>query len=220
MPKDKKEEDAEMKRCKAKEEEAETEVEKAPVEEEDEEEKMRMKKEDEEADEESEEEKKKKKTKKGELGGENPQEDTASATDANSSVSPNMGVPSTQNVFVPSSSTKVGREASSGSSLGQSPSEVSYGKSADTDLTKSPLFVELSAQLDALKKSFEQKLVSVEKSVSDRVANLQKTAGEMEKFYKQSFYKAVDADAAPEAGFKKKASMKEQVESGKVQYSF
>lgn len=229
MAKDKKTEEAEVKRCKAKaEDEAKPEMEKAPVEED--EEKLRMKKEDEE-DEETEEEKKKKKmkkaeedeedeeTEKGELGGENPQEDTASATDANSTLSPNAGVPSTQNVFVPQSNVRVSRESSSGSSMGQSPSEVSYGKSANTDLLKSPLYTQLSSQIEALKKSFEKKLEAIDKSMSDRVENLQKTAKQIEAFYKQPLYKSIDEDAAAESGFAKK-SIKEQIDAGKVNFSF
>lgn len=169
--------------------------------------------------EESEEDKKKKKkgTKKGEAGGENPQEDTASSTDANSSISPNMGVPSTQNVFVPQSNARVGREASSGSSAGQSPSEVSYGKSVEPDLMKSPLFTGLSSQMTELQKAFEKKLEAMEKSFNDRVANINKSVAEIEKFYKQPFYKAINENVNPEAVEQKPFS--KQIADGKVRYS-
>jgi len=219
------------KRCKEAEGEAESEAKKKPVkredgklikepeeEEETEEEKRKKKLRMKEAEGEEEDEEDEDETEKGELGGQNPQEDTASATDANSTLSPNAGVPSTQNVFVPQSNVRVGRESSSGSSAGQSPSEVTYGKSANTDLLKSPLFVELSSQIGALKKSFEKKLEAIDKSMSDRVENLQKTAKQIEAFYKQPLYKSIDENAAPEAVMKK--SVKEQIDAGKVKFSF
>jgi hypothetical protein len=221
------------KRCKEAEGEAETEAKKKPVKRED---GKLIKEPEEEEEEETEEEKRKKKlrmkeaaeedeeededeTEKGELGGENPQEDAAASNQAGGTLSPNAGVPSTQNVFVPQSNVRVSRESSSGSSMGQSPSEVSYGKSANTDLLKSPLYTQLSSQIEALKKSFEKKLEAIDKSMSDRVENLQKTAKQIEAFYKQPLYKSIDEDAAAESGFAKK-SIKEQIDAGKVNFSF
>ena len=78
---------------------------------------------------------------KGELGGENPQEDTASATDANSSTSPNMGVPSSQQVLFNPTGITGNRNASSATAGGIAPSDVSYaGKSAENEFQKSPLY--------------------------------------------------------------------------------
>jgi len=182
--------------------------------------KMRMKEaEGESEDEDEEEEEEEAEVEKDQFGGKTPEEEAIQSNTAGHTVSPNAKVPSTQNVFTPASQVSVGRSASSGSIAGgQSPSEVTYGKSAKTDLLKSPLFVELSGQIEALQKSFEKKLESIEKSVNDRVANLQKTAGNLEKFYNQSFYKAVDENVAPEGVMKK--SIKEQIDTGKARYSF
>jgi len=163
------------------------------------------------------EEKKKKKMKKGDQGGENPQEDTASATDANSSISPKMGVPSTQDVFVPQSGVKVSREQPqypnevqmSGSQSGNIPS---YGKSVNVELTKSPLFIELSKQINGMQNALGKKLEAVEKSYTDRIANLQKS---LDKFYSQPFYKSIDDAQGPEGI--QKMSIKEQISKGKIE---
>jgi len=68
--------------------------------------------------------------------GQNPEEDTASATDANSTISPNQSTPSSaQHMLTPQSSVDASRIGH-----GQSPSEVSYtGKDIDAELKKSPL---------------------------------------------------------------------------------
>lgn len=177
--------------------------------------------EDEEDEEEDEEEEKKKKSKKkkemvkGE--GTNPEEDTSSATDANSTISPGNPA-STQDVFVPSSSVSTGREANHAAATGEAPSEVSYGKSAEPDLLKSPLYLEISKGLSSLQESMSKKLEAVEKSVNDRVANLQKALGEVEKFYKSPMYKAVSENSGAEA-LKKESSVAEQIAKGQVRFS-
>ena len=163
--------------------------------------------------EETEEEKKKKKAKKGQEGGENPEEAGASSNDGNSSTSPGMGVPSAQNVFVPQSNINVG-----GTSTGQSPSETHYsGKSANTDLMKSPLFVNINKQLDEMRKSYEKKLTAMEKSMTDRLANITKTLKNVEEFYNKPLYKGFAENTNPEAVQRKTIS--KQLEDGKVRFS-
>ena len=148
---------------------------------------------------------------------ENPEESAKESTNASHSTSPNFGVPSRQDVFTPASNVHVGRESSSGSSLGQSPSEVHY-KSGNADLTKSPLFVGLSKQLKDLAKSFDTKMEAVEKSMQDRIMNMEKSVKHaeavMQKFYDQPFYKSQKTDAVQEI-----KTMSKQVQEGNVHYS-
>jgi hypothetical protein len=120
-------------------------------------------------------------------------------------------------VFVQPSGIHVPREANSGSSLGQSPSDVHFGKSVNPDLTKSPLFVELSKGISSMQDAISKKLDSVEKSFNDRVANMSKKLETMESFYKQSFYKSANENVSPEAVVKETIS--EQIAKGKVRYS-
>jgi len=159
------------------------------------------------------EEEKKKKAKKGEQGGENPEEEAQASTTGGASTSPGMGVPSTQNVFVPQSNINVG-----GTSTGQSPSETHYsGKSASTDLMKSPLFVNINKQLDEMRKSYEKKLTAMEKSMTDRLANITKTLKNVEEFYNKPLYKGFAENTNPEAIRSKTIS--KQIEDGKVRFS-
>lgn len=163
--------------------------------------------------EETEEEKKKKKAKKGEAGGENPEEEAQASTTGSASTSPGMGVPSTQNIFVPQSNINVG-----GTSTGQSPSETHYsGKSVQPDLMKSPLFVQLNKQLDEMKKASEKKLEAMEKSMTDRLANITKTLAKVEEFYNKPLYKGFAENVNPEAVQRKTIS--KQLEDGKVRFS-
>jgi len=163
--------------------------------------------------EETEEEKKKKKAKKGDGSGESPEEDTASATDANSSTSPGMGVPSTQNVFVPNSNISTPSGAT-----GRSPSEVSYsGKSFKPDLMKSPLWMNINKQLDELRKAYEKKLEAMEKSMTDRLTNITKTLKNVEEFYNKPLYKGFAENVNPEAV--RKDTISKQIAEGKVRYS-
>jgi hypothetical protein len=150
------------------EEAEEAEAKKVVVKADDEEEEDLKKEEDEEEDEDA--------TEKGELGGVNPEEDANASAQAGNTVSPNQGVPSTQDVFVPQSRVAGKRNASAGSLAGgQSPSEVSYtGKSGKADLLKSPLYVGMSKQIGDFQKAMTEKLEAVEKSFSDRIANLDK----------------------------------------------
>lgn len=151
---------------------------------------------------------------KGELGGESPQEGAQSGTDAGSSTSPGMGVPSTQQVLSNNSGIGGARNASSGSSAGQSPADVHYsGKEAgvEPELMKSPLFVELSKAIDGMQKALNKKVEALEKSVADRLGNIQKS---MEKFYSQPFYKAIDDSIGAEGVHK--MSIKDQIEKGTI----
>ena len=171
--------------------------------------------EDEEVEKSEDEEDDKETTKKGSEGGENPEEDTSASTQAGSSTSPNMGVPSTQNVMHGSSGIAGARMATGNSN---SPSSISYaGKSASMDLQKSPLFVELSKQIAELNNSVTAKLSAVEKSVNDRVANLNKSVEKVEAFYKQPFYKAVNENVSAEGVLSK--GIQAQIDEGKVRYT-
>ncbi len=175
-----------------------------------------LKKEEEEAEEESEEEKKKKKakkakeddeedTEKGEAGGENPEEDSASGNDANSTISPNASVPSPkQHMMTPQSSVRVPREYPKNAMETVGPAEHSgnvpgYGKAAQMNLQKSPMFMELSKNIHEMQKALTTKLESVEKSCEDRIANLQKTISKVEEFYKKPLYKGFAENINPEA---------------------
>jgi len=51
-----------------------------------------------------------------------------------------------------------------------------------------------------------------EKSIKDRMDNIQKSAEKIEQFYKQPFYKAIDENASPE-GIQKQ-TLKEQIAKG------
>lgn len=152
---------------------------------------------------------------KGELGGENPAEGVASGTDAGSSTSPGMGVPSTQQVLNNPTGVNGSRNATPGSFAGgQSPSDVHYsGKEAgaEPELMKSPLYTELSKAIDGMQKALNKKVEALEKSVADRLGNIQKA---MDRFYSQPFYKAVDENVNPEAI--QKMTIKEQIEKGTI----
>jgi len=159
----------------------------------------------EEVDEEDDDKKKKKKAKKA-AGAESPSEDAASATDDNSTLSPGASVPSTpQDVFVPQSGISVAREQS-----------TPMGKSVEPDLLKSPLFVNLSKQLDGIREAVSNKITALEKSVNDRLNNVLKDMDKIEKFYKQSFYKAIDENVAPESV--QRQSISKQIADGEVRY--
>jgi hypothetical protein len=157
---------------------------------------------------------------KGELGGENPQEQAEAAGTSASTITPSPLTPSPpQHIYVPPTGVVGERMGTIGSiATGQAPSEVSYsGKSVNPDLLKSPLFVELSGQLENLQKAFNKKLEAVEKSVSNRIVNLQKSIGQVEKFYNQPFYKAIDEGFGPE-GIQKQ-TITQQIKEGKVRFS-
>jgi type I site-specific restriction-modification system R (restriction) subunit len=162
--------------------------------------------------------KKKKKTVKGELGGENPAEQACEANTAGNTISPNAGVPSTQQILANNSGIHVGREANSVSGYSQAPSDVSYGKSVNPDLLKeSPLYVGLSKEFEALQSTISKKLDSVEKSFNDRIANMQKKLEIIESFGKQPFYKSINENVNPEAVMSE--SISTQIAKGKVRYS-
>jgi hypothetical protein len=146
-------------------------------------------------------------TVKGEMGGTNPEEsETIGASDPHT-ITPNMTVPSKgQNVFVPTSRISVSREQP------KYPNEVQL-KSASPDLNKSPLFVELTKQINGIQKALATKLEAVEKSYNDRLANLQKT---LDKFYAQPFYKSVNENVNPEAVLQQ--SIAKQIEKGSIEF--
>lgn len=186
-----KKEDEEMK----KEAEEETEKEAFDDEEEEEEEEEEMKA-------------KKKKAMKGEMGGENPEESGQISTTEPHSTSPGMGVPSTQNVFVPSSDAHVAREQ-------HLPMDGMH-KSVDIDLKKSPLFVNLSGQIDGIKETMSKRLDSIEKSVNDRLNNVLKDLEKIEKFYQGPLYKALGENAVDKIN--QPDTLQKQIQEGKVKY--
>ena len=162
--------------------------------------------EDEEEDDEEDAKKKKKKSKKSKKGegNINPEESEEDAEDINGG---SQGTPSAKptNMNVAVSSVDGKREQ-----------VIPAGKSVNPDLIKSPLFTELSSQLDGLQKSFEQRFEALEKSFKSRIDNVQKTVGKVEKFYKQPFYKSADQGLGPESI--QKQSISEQIEKGQVRY--
>jgi hypothetical protein len=160
-------------------------------------------------DEEEEDEEKKKKKKKKQA--ENPEESNEDAAQSGeNTITPGMDTPSKpQNVFVPPSSTDASREQ-------DVPIEEPMSKAAELELSKSPLFLNLSAQIDKIKEAMSKKLDSVEKSVNDRLNNVLKDMGKIEKFYKQSFYKAAGENVAPEGV--QALSIEKQLEMGKVRF--
>jgi hypothetical protein len=179
--------------------------------------KKKIKKEDEDEDEDiediDEEEEEEEETEKGEMGGVNPAESAQQSTTEQHTTTTRPVIGSRQHVLVPQSrigGERIGR--------GTTPSEVTYtGKSADPDLMKSPLFTELSGQIDEFQKSVAKKIEAVEKSVSDRMNNIQKSVEKIENFYKQPFYKAIDENVSPEGVMKE--SISTQLEKGKVRFS-
>jgi len=200
----KKDEEEESK-CNKAEEKPEEEEEKKAVEEDEED----VEKEEEEDDEEAK-KKKKKKAVKGEQGGENPSESVTTATAGTNTITPRPVIGVGQHVLVPQSSVAGSRNAT-----GNTPSDTHYsGKSAEPDMLKSPLFIELSKQIDGLSKAVKQKIEAVEKSVQDRMANVQKSVEKIEKFYKQPFYKAIDENMAPESVVHK--SISDQIKDGRL----
>jgi hypothetical protein len=143
----------------------------------------------------------------------NPEQDTASATDANSTVTTGSVIAGKPDIFVPQTRVAGSRDASTGGNMVESFS----GKSIQPDLMKSPLFVEISKQLTDMKASTEKKLAAIEKSVTDRVANIQKSVEVLDKLSKQPIYKAVSESNAPEAIVRE--GIKEQIEKGKLRFA-
>lgn len=169
----------------------------------------------EELDDEEEDPKEKKKTKKGSEGsGLDPEEDAADNDSDGNTTSPGAGVPSNQHVAFGPKTGDVGRNAS-----GTTPGQESYaGKSVSPELMKSPLFLELDGQIEGMKKAFDHKLDALNKSMNDRLANIQKGIDKVENFYKKApLYKAVEDSVGAEAAVKK--GIKEQIAEGKVRYS-
>jgi len=172
-----------------------------------------------EAPDEEEEKKKKKKSKKKKkkeseededdvekAEGESPEEDAEDSNEAPNTIEPNASVPSqAQNVFVPPSDVDGKREQ-----------VTPMGKSVNADLMKSPLFMNLSSQIEGIKDAVSTRVEALEKSVNDRLKNVQKDMAEIEKFYKQSFHKAIGENVAPEST--QALSIKKQLESGNVRF--
>jgi hypothetical protein len=58
---------------------------------------------------------------------------------------------------------------------------------------------------------------ATEKSIADRLANIEKTVKAVEKFYRNPMYKAISENASPESTMKK--SIKEQIADGQVRFT-
>ena len=151
---------------------------------------------------------KKKMVEKGEGSGVNPQE-AESRGASTGSTSPNMGVPSTQNVFVPTSGISGKRE--------QSTPMDGLHKSVEPDFQKSPLFVSMSKQLEDMRDVFSKKYDATFKSMNDRMTNLQATLDKMEEFYQKSFIKSPSQEIPAEK--KSDEGLSKQLGTGRVQYS-
>jgi hypothetical protein len=135
------------------------------------------------------EEEKKKKCKKGE-GNVNPAESEANGAGSQATSTGDM-MGGGQHVLVPQSGISVSRE------------QAPMGKSVDSEmLMKSPLFVNITKQMDAMQDALGKKVDALQKSVDDRLANIKKDLEVAEKglkeFYGQSFHKALGESVGPE----------------------
>ena len=210
------EEEEEKAKKQADEDEEETEKQEGE-EQEDEKKKKKMKKESDDKEDEEEKKKAKKKKKKSdddeedvekeEGAGESPEEDAAAgANEADNTITPGANTPSqAQNVFVPPSDVNVDREQ-----------DTPMDKSVNPDLLKSPLFMSLSKQMDGIREAVSKKITALEKSVNDRLNNVMKDMGKIEKFYKQGFYKAINENTGPETV--KQQTISKQITDGEVRY--
>lgn len=155
--------------------------------------------------EESEDGKKKKKAKKAAGQSLNPEESASQSTTPEHTTTPGEVVGGKQNVFVPSSSVDGKREQ-----------ETPMGKGFEPDLQKSPLFVNISKQLEAMQAAMETKVEALQKSVDDRMKNIKSDVEKLEKFYSGSFYKAASEEVGPESI--KQESFAKMLAEGKVKY--
>ena len=154
-------------------------------------------------------------TEKDAFGGKDPEEEAVSSESEGHTTTSKPVVGNRQHVLVPSSNVAGSRYSNAGSSqMGQSPSDVSYaGKSVNPDLLKSPLFVELSGQMNEFEKSFAKKVDSMEKSFNQRLANMQKTLEAVEKYYENMpLNKSINESLA------KSASISDRIQKGEVRY--
>lgn len=146
-------------------------------------------------------------TMKAEGSAVDPAESGAASNVSPNTLTPGYAVPDkAQHVLVPQSSINVSREQ-----------VTPMSKSADVDLTKSPLFNNISKQMNDLQATLGNKVEALEKSVNDRLKNIKGDMEKIEKFYSQSFYKAAGENVGPEAVLRKGIS--EQIKDGAVRYS-
>lgn len=126
------------------------------------------------------------------------------ASDSNT-ISSGASVPSKpQDVFVPQSSIHVSGEQ-----------KTPMGKS----INDSPVFVNLTKQLDSMQAVLSTKVEALEKSVNDRMSNIKKDMEKIEKFYSGSFYKATSEGVGPEGKTVQAENFSKQISDGKVRYS-
>ncbi len=154
----------------------------------------------------------KRKMVKGEGSSLAPQESEARSATSEGTITPNLSTPSQgQNVFVPPSGIHVARTQETPMST------VNVTKSFEPDVTKSPLFMGINKQLDSIQDSLSKKIDAVEKSVTDRLKNVKSDMEKIEKFYTQSFYKAIDENVSPEGTIQE--SISKQMEKGKLRFT-
>uniref|UniRef100_A0A6M3XX30 Uncharacterized protein n=1 Tax=viral metagenome TaxID=1070528 RepID=A0A6M3XX30_9ZZZZ len=150
-----------------------------------------------------------KKVKKGEGLPQNPEEAATEAADAGHSTTPKPVIESKPDIFVPPSEVEGDRE--------QDIPNQELGKSAKPDLTKSPLFVNVTKQLEGIKAALSKKVDDLEKSVNDRLKNIHSDMEKIEKFYQGSFYKAASDEVGPEG--LNAMPITKQIEKGKARFS-
>ena len=76
------------------------------------------------------------------------------------------------------------------------------------------LSIELSKSINALQEAINKRVDAFEKSVTDRITNISKQMEQVEKFYRQPFYKAIKDEANPEGVVK---SLAEKAMKGELQ---
>jgi len=140
-----------------------------------------------------------------------PGEGAAEGGKGSNTLTPGKQTGKPQNVFVPPTSIP-GNRMGSGSQPGQ---EHYAGKSIETDFQKSPLYVEMSKQIDNLSSAFSKKLDSVEKSVNDRMANIVKLMEKLDEFNKKSFNKAYAENLSQDGNHE---SVEEIMKKGKARF--
>lgn len=150
-----------------------------------------------------------KKVKKGEGLPQNPEEAATEAADAGHSATSKPVIESKPDIFVPPSEVEGDRE--------QDIPNQELGKSAKPDLTKSPLFVNVTKQLEGIKAALSKKVDDLEKSVNDRLKNIHSDMEKIEKFYQGSFYKAASDEVGPEG--LNAMPITKQIEKGKARFS-
>jgi len=146
----------------------------------------------------------------------NPEEENADAKTDGHTVTTAPLINQTPGQFVPQSGIAGKRTASVGSMVGgQSPSAVSYGKSAEADLLKSPLYMNLSKQLAGFEKAMQVKVDAMVKSFEARFDNLNKALTALENM---PIRKAFSEDITGTSNPVEAATFEKKIETGRVRF--